>query len=221
MENKHWIVYLLKSKSELNVVKIKIDSEEYYFKVTASPILNSKNLYSIVFSDITEQENYKQSLEKLTITDPLTEIGNRRYYEQKIEEEILRTNRYKHGLSLIMFDIDHFKKVNDVYGHDVGDIVLKEYSAMIKSLIRKEDIFCRIGGEEFMIILPDTNLKASHIIAEKLRKAVESFECKVRVTMSFGLVEYRENEKSHDLYTRVDTALYEAKNRGRNRVVLG
>jgi diguanylate cyclase (GGDEF)-like protein len=120
-----------------------------------------------------------------------------------------------------MFDIDFFKKVNDTYGHDVGDMVLKEYSHLIKSLIRNEDIFCRIGGEEFMLILPETNLEASHIIVEKLRQAVESFECEVQVTMSFGLVQYIASETEQELYSRVDKALYKAKHSGRNRVVVG
>jgi diguanylate cyclase (GGDEF)-like protein len=221
MDGVHWIDFLLLHKNENSVVKIKINSAKYYFKVSASIIMNSTYIYSIVFSDITKQENYKRSLERLTTTDPLTGIGNRRYYEQKLEDEILRANRYHHALSLIMFDIDFFKKVNDTYGHDAGDTVLKEYSALISSLIRNEDIFCRIGGEEFMLILPDTDLNASGIIAEKLRKAVASFDSKVQITMSFGLVQYSKDEKTHSLYTRVDKALYEAKNLGRNRVVVG
>ncbi len=222
MDNLYWIDYLLQQdENESNVVKLKIESQVYYFKVSASAIMDSLSMCSIVFSDITKQETYKHSLEVLTTVDPLTEIGNRRYYEQKLQDELVRADRYKHPLSLIMFDIDFFKKVNDTYGHDVGDIVLKEYSALIKSLIRTEDIFCRIGGEEFMLILPDTDLKASHAIAEKLRKAVELFDSKVQVTMSFGLVQYEKNEKSHEIYKRVDTALYQAKNSGRNRVVVG
>jgi diguanylate cyclase (GGDEF)-like protein len=221
MDDLHWIDYLLKEKTKSSVVKLKIASENYFFKVSASTILDSSYMYSIVFSDITEQENYKRSLEILTTTDPLTKIGNRRYYEQKLEEEILRANRYGNALSLLMFDIDFFKKVNDTHGHDAGDIVLKEYSALIQSMIRNEDIFCRIGGEEFMLILPNTDLKSSTIMAEKLREAVESFDCEVKVTMSFGLVAYSKNEEEEDLYSRVDQALYKAKNSGRNRVVVG
>jgi diguanylate cyclase (GGDEF)-like protein len=222
MDKLYWIDYLMQQdENESSVVKLKIESKIYYFKVSASTIMDSLYMCSIVFSDITKQETYKHSLEVLTTTDPLTEIGNRRFYEQKLQEEMVRADRYKHPLSLIMFDIDFFKKVNDTYGHDAGDVVLKEYSALIKSMIRTEDIFCRIGGEEFMLILPDTDIKSSHAIAEKLRKAVEEFDSKIQVTMSFGLVQYEKNEKSHEIYKRVDNALYEAKNSGRNRVVVG
>jgi len=221
MKGVHWINYLLENAKENNIVKININTSNYYFKVSASKIMNNSKLFSVVLSNITEQENYKKSLEKLTITDPLTQIGNRRHYEKKIEEEIRRANRYERNLSLMMFDIDHFKRVNDTYGHDVGDIVLKEYTALVKSLVRNEDIFCRVGGEEFMLILPDTDVKSSYVIAEKLRKSIEKFDCRVQITMSFGLVSHQKNEKSDDIYTRVDSALYEAKNSGRNKVIVG
>jgi len=221
MDGVHWINYLLEKENESNIIKVKINAQEYYFKVSASTIVYNLDLFSVVLSDITEQEKYKKSLEKLTITDPLTKIGNRRHYEQKIEEEIQRANRYKRSLSLLMFDIDYFKKVNDTYGHDIGDVVLREYTSLVKSLVRNEDIFCRVGGEEFMLILPDTDMKSSYIIAEKLRKAIVGFECEVRVTMSFGLVGHQKDEKSDDIYTRVDSALYEAKNSGRNKVIVG
>jgi len=221
VDGKYWIDYLLEKEQNSSVVKIKIGAKEYYFKVSASTILESHTQYSIVFSDITQQENYKHSLEKLTITDSLTGIGNRRYFEQKLEEEIARVKRYGNSLSLIMFDIDHFKKVNDTYGHEMGDNVLIEYTALIASHLRAQDVFCRVGGEEFIVILPNTDVASAYALAEKLRNAVECFAYKIAITMSFGVVEYTENETSNEVYIRVDRALYEAKNSGRNRVVVG
>jgi diguanylate cyclase (GGDEF)-like protein len=114
-----------------------------------------------------------------------------------------------------------FKAVNDKYGHDVGDNVLKEYTKIISSLLRSSDIFCRIGGEEFVIILPHTNIENAKSIAQKLRITVESSKVIIPITISFGVVEYKKGENLDSIFKRVDNALYKAKKSGRNRVEVG
>jgi len=221
MGGAHWVDYLINNNSLNNKVKISIFSKEYYFSLSASMISKELNHYSVVFTDIPEQENHKHKLEYMSITDSLTGIGNRRYYHKKIQSETVRATRYKHSLSLVMFDIDFFKKVNDNHGHAVGDEVLIEYSKLIHSLLREGDIFCRIGGEEFMVILPHATKDQAGKFAEKLRAEVESYKKVVHITMSFGVVEYMKGEDADALYKRVDDALYKAKNSGRNIVVTG
>ncbi len=221
MDGVGWVDYLVANNSQTNKVKVNIFNKEYYFSVSASMLSDETNHCSIVFSDITDQENYKKELEHLSITDTLTGIGNRRSFHQKIKEEIQRSKRYEHNLSIIMFDIDHFKKVNDTHGHNVGDEVLKEYSKLISSHIRDCDVFCRIGGEEFIVLLPHVTLSEARIIAEKLRVEVESCKKVIPITMSFGVVEYIKGEEVEFIFKRVDDALYRAKGAGRNMVVVG
>ncbi len=221
MTGVEWTEYLVNSSSTSDKVKVNIFSKEYYFSINASKVSKDIDHYSIVLSDITVEENYKKKLEHLNVTDTLTGIGNRRYFHQKMEEEITRAKRYNHVLSILMFDIDYFKKVNDTYGHNVGDEVLKEYSKLISLHLRECDIFCRIGGEEFIVMLPHVDLKDAQKIAEKLRKLVESNKEVIPITMSFGVVEYIKGEEIEFIFKRVDDALYRAKDSGRNIVVTG
>jgi diguanylate cyclase (GGDEF)-like protein len=220
MDGQKWLEYLIEHNNADNKVKMLIDGDEHYFTIGASKV-KDKDEYSIVLASITDEEKYKKKLEELTITDPLTGIKNRRYFIDALEAEIERAKRYNHNLSLIMFDIDHFKLVNDQHGHDVGDEVLKEYTKLISSELRKNDAFCRIGGEEFIVILPHVKLSFAVMVAEKLRESVEEYKKVLPITMSFGVVEYRSGEDKDELFKRVDNALYEAKENGRNRVVAG
>ncbi len=219
MGDKNWVDYILSNKDKTNKVKVKYNDQLYYFTVGISLISPEKGYYSVVFSDVTREEKYKLELEKLTITDALTNIGNRRFYNAKIEENISLAKRYKFPLSLIMIDIDHFKKVNDKHGHGVGDNVLVEYTALISSMIREADIFCRLGGEEFIIIVPYADRNKAEKLAEKIRKRVEEHKVILPITMSFGVTEYIQGEDADHLLTRVDEALYTAKENGRNQVV--
>ncbi|WP_373003000.1 diguanylate cyclase [Sulfurimonas sp.] len=221
MSGTKWVDYLVENQSNIHKMKVDIFGKVYYFSVSASKVLKEKNYYSIVLTDITEQENYRKELEHLSVTDSLTGIGNRRYFHQKIEEEIQRAKRYKHPLSLIMFDIDYFKQVNDKHGHSVGDEVLIEYTKLINSLLREGDVFSRIGGEEFIIILPHARRDEAQKIAEKLRAKIEFFQKILPITMSFGVVEYIVGEEIEFIFKRVDDALYKAKESGRNIVVVG
>ncbi len=221
VEGKNWVDYLLENKNKNSKVKIRFFEKEYYFSISASMISVEKNHYSVVLSDMTQEENYKKELEILSITDALTGIGNRRYFHQKIQEEMKRSLRYNNVLSLVMFDIDYFKQVNDKYGHDTGDRVLIEYTKMIAGTLRETDIFCRIGGEEFVIILPHANKESAQKIAEQLRIDVETSKIILPLTMSFGVIEYEKGEELEFVFKRADEALYAAKNGGRNRVVVG
>lgn len=221
MNGINWIDYLLNenNQSKKHKVKVEYDEKIYYFFVEASIVSKKESYFSVVFTDITNEEKYKIELEVLSVTDSLTGIGNRRFFQDKLDEERYRANRYEHCLSFIMFDIDHFKKVNDEHGHGVGDSVLIEYTKLISTIIRDVDTFCRIGGEEFMIILPHTIKNDAKKLAEKLRVSVQEYKKVIPITMSFGVVEYIKGEDAEYLYKRVDEALYEAKNSGRNIVV--
>jgi len=215
----NWLDVVLSSPEENHKVKMNIDGKIYYFLVNAALISEDQEHYSVIFSDITKEENYKRELEKLTITDPLTQIGNRRFYNVKIEETLHMTERYKFALSVIIFDIDFFKKVNDAYGHKTGDNVLVECVEIVQDAIRDVDIFCRIGGEEFVIIVPLTDLAATVKMAEKIRKRVEQKSTIVPITISLGVAEHVVGEDADNLLNRADKALYKAKENGRNRVV--
>ncbi len=159
-------------------------------------------------------------LEKLATIDDLTQIYNRRKLYELTGFEIERSLRYKHPLSVIMIDIDHFKKINDNYGHDIGDQALQILTSTISNLIRAADIFGRIGGEEFVLILPDTDMKSAKEFAERIRLCIENekFPAVNHITISLGVTQCIEKDKVHPLFKRADTALYTAKNNGRNRV---
>ncbi|MFZ7103068.1 MAG: GGDEF domain-containing protein [Peptococcaceae bacterium] len=162
----------------------------------------------------------RKQLEYAVNHDFLTGIYNRTFYSEHLLHEIHKAERYYNGLFLIMLDIDHFKRVNDTYGHDIGDHVLKELTSLINNHIRKSDIFSRIGGEEFVVILADTDRPNALALGEKIRKLVEghSFERAGEITISIGIAEYIKGDTGDSLFKRADNALYKAKSQGRNRV---
>ena len=163
-----------------------------------------------------------ENMKEIAMKDSLTEIYNRYYFNDALKNEIDRANRYHATFSLCMFDLDYFKDVNDTYGHDVGDKILKTVVDVVKQHLRKSDIFARVGGEEFMIILPKTTLEMSATIVERIRTAIDNytFEEIEHITISIGLVQYKENENNEELLKRVDLALYNAKHSGRNTVIV-
>lgn len=170
--------------------------------------------------DITERKEQQEKIRKLAETDFLTEIYNRRMFCHFLEVEVKKAERYSKEFPLIMFDIDHFKKVNDTYGHDVGDDVLTTTVDVIKRSIRKADIFARYGGEEFIIIQPNTVIEGAKVSAEKIRTVIEqnNFDKVKKITISVGVTMFKENDTTDSITKRVDDALYRAKNNGRNRV---
>ena len=161
-------------------------------------------------------------LEKWATTDPLTELLNRRFFFELAERETERSLRHKGAISYIMLDIDFFKKVNDQHGHIVGDQTLINLSQLIKKQLRKIDFCCRFGGEEFVICLPETELKQAQEVAERLRLAVEKMplSCEnqtFNISVSLGIARNLENEQPEHTINRADTALYKAKEAGRNQ----
>lgn len=156
------------------------------------------------------------------LTDTLTEIPNRLAYEQRVVLEYARWQRYKHPLSLILCDVDHFKNINDTYGHKAGDRALKVLAKILKKSIRDADFLARVGGEEFAIILPETPLGDAMTVAEKLRANVQALEfayngTPVPITVSGGVAQFKEGDDAEKVYQRADEALYRAKKQGRNQ----
>jgi two-component system cell cycle response regulator len=167
---------------------------------------------------------YHEEIYRLTTVDGLTQIFNKRYFTEALSREIARATRYRRELSLVMFDLDHFKEVNDTHGHLAGDSVLKTLAFTIKSKIRTEDIFARYGGEEFAIILPEIDKHNAHQFAEKVRRIVEMTEFKfestrIPVTISMGVATMDpEDPTAATLIKHADERLYDAKSAGRNCV---
>jgi len=202
---------------------IRRDGTVIWIRNTMVPHHDEKGLmtrYDGLIEDITERKLAEEELKILASTDKLTGAYNRTKFNEIIEREIERVKRYNQPLSIIIFDIDHFKKVNDKYGHSVGDYVLKTLADIVRENIRKIDYFVRWGGEEFMIISSETNLKEASALAERIREIIESymFEDIRKVTVSLGVTEFKENDTVDSLIKRADDAMYEAKKKGRNRV---
>ncbi|MGL1932870.1 MAG: GGDEF domain-containing protein [Desulfotalea sp.] len=176
----------------------------------------------------TELEEKNRRLENLANIDGLTNIYNHRYFQNSLDQEISRSKRRELELSLIMLDIDYFKKLNDTYGHQIGDFILIELSQIIKNQLREYDTVARYGGEEFVIILPETNLESALTTAEKVRSTIEDHEFIdqrqeiYKITVSLGVSMCRPHEKENfsksDFIGEADSALYNAKNNGRNKV---
>lgn len=167
-------------------------------------------------------EREKERLNKLSIIDPLTSIYNRRYIMDKLKQELERAKRFSHPLSILMADIDHFKKVNDTFGHPAGDIVLKEIAMLLEQTTRAIDFVGRYGGEEFIVILPHTDSNGAMLVAEKVRKKIAEtkFPKVGTVTISIGAAVAIKTSTIKTLVQQVDSALYMSKKSGRNRLTL-
>jgi two-component system cell cycle response regulator len=170
------------------------------------------------------EAKYHEEIYRMTIVDGLTQIHNKRALFEALEKELMRARRYERDLSLLMFDIDFFKRINDQYGHLAGDHVLRELARIVQERIRREEVFARYGGEEFVILLPETPLPGAAALAESLRARVANHVFvfqgeRIPVTVSIGTALLGENDKvASDLIQRADEKLYEAKRGGRNRV---
>lgn len=155
-------------------------------------------------------------------TDFLTGLNNRSKFDEVYREEMLRVKRYETPLTLILADIDHFKRVNDTYGHDAGDDVLKAFSAILSHHIRETDFIARWGGEEFIILCPNTDAQGAAVLAEVLRAKIEDslFPAVDRLSASFGVAQLQKGMDAKSLFQFLDDALYQAKEQGRNRVII-
>ncbi len=177
---------------------------------------------STLARDIRRYKELEEALERLAFHDGLTGVTNRRHLEALLEEEAERCERHARVFSLVMYDLDHFKLVNDNHGHQTGDEILRAIARIVEERLRGSDVLGRWGGEEFMILLPETGLEGAAALAEDLRATVAAttFPGPGRVTISLGVAQYRPGEPLRDLIKRVDEAVYRAKNQGRNRVAL-
>ena len=174
---------------------------------------------------VAQQKEEMESLQADALLDFLTKVPNRRSLEKKFEEEAYRAARYEQPLSLAFIDIDYFKKLNDKYGHHIGDRVLRGIAMKMKTAIRQSDFLARFGGEEFAVLLPATNVGVANTVAEKLRNSLaqsifRTDEHEIKVTVSIGIEEYRPGEDDFEkLIARADAAMYQAKENGRNCIV--
>jgi two-component system cell cycle response regulator len=181
-----------------------------------------RTIFKFIVSGNMEAQ-YHEEIYRLMTVDGLTELHNKRYFNEAIEREMSRAKRYTRTFSLLLFDIDHFKQINDTYGHLAGDAVLRQLGALVRNRVRRDDVPARTGGEEFAIILPEVGLEGAIQLAEKLRVAIETstfkFEgAQIPVTISSGVVEWQhEIVDPQDLVKLTDEKLYEAKRTGRNR----
>jgi diguanylate cyclase (GGDEF)-like protein len=202
-----------------------------HFQITASRFVFDDTPYVLlVIEDVTEFKRSEEKLRQLNellenqaSTDTLTGISNRLKFDDTLETEIKRSQRFGTPLSLIMFDVDRFKSINDTYGHHAGDDVLKAVSKLVAGSIRRYDLFARWGGEEFIIMTPNSDRDHAVVLAEKLRALIESrqFPAAGNLTCSFGVTELVHGESMVRFMQRVDSALYRAKEQGRNRVEKG
>ncbi len=247
-ERKAESVFLLKNKAftiwEQRPYLFKFDSyrpvtgsaDFMYQNTTFIPLLSSMGVVShlcLLVYDVTDNAIHKMSLEKvneelaiLSQTDGLTNLFNRTHWENCLQAEYKRWTRSQHSSSLVMIDIDHFKNVNDTYGHMVGDEVIRHISALIREHVRETDVSGRYGGEEFTILLADTPLKNAYVFAERLRREVEAAVVKyndieVNYTISLGVAEVDPSIKNYEAWIEcADAALYHSKENGRNKVSL-
>lgn len=219
----HKIIFRTKSGKELigltSANQINIGGKDYLLTMI-NDITELEEMHTNLQKKNHQLEKLNRLLVTQAVTDELTGLYNRRYIVTSLEREIERAERYLQPLTVMMLDLDRFKKVNDSYGHPVGDQVLVTAAAIIRSNIRKIDIAGRFGGEEFMVILPQTNLSDSTVVAERIRQEIEQcpFTSKdIHVTISIGICEYA-GEDMNQLVSRADELLYLAKNNGRNRI---
>ncbi|WP_424686919.1 diguanylate cyclase [Halarcobacter ebronensis] len=220
--SENWISKL----SELNEIDrtVKIenkDGEDRIFTINIDDYEQKGEHYVISFTDITELKEKSNLLEYQANHDQLTGLFNRQKFNEIFKKEIKREKRYNNNLSLIIFDIDNFKNFNDDFGHNVGDEVLKIISKVLLENIREHDSVARWGGEEFLVLLPQTDELGAKNVAEKIRKAIESYkrdDIPRQITASFGVTRFKEDDNETSVLKKADDALYKAKKEGKNRV---
>ncbi len=195
------------------------DGQKLYFSVVIGPLYDENK--KIGYSSISENITDKKRIEELSVTDKLTGLYNRLMIDELLLKQMDLHKRYDTSFSIILFDIDNFKNVNDTYGHDVGDYVLEEIAKILKINIRKTDEVGRWGGEEFIIICPNTNENNSFIVAENIRESIEEFVFKLvdKQTVSAGVTQFKSDDTISSLFKRVDTCLYQAKKEGKNKTI--
>jgi diguanylate cyclase (GGDEF)-like protein/PAS domain S-box-containing protein len=216
-----------KESVRVNLRNFSKKGNEYWVDLSILPLPDkSGNIthFAAIQRDITDYKKLEQDLQILCRTDPLTTAANRRAFNEIISQEFSRFKRSQKEYSLVMIDLDHFKSINDQHGHGAGDRVLIEVTERCKDNLRVHDIIARLGGEEFCILLPYTNLEQAHRVAERLRQKIEVMPIisdgnRIKVTVSVGISLVLEGDSDgHDAIERADKKLLEAKSMGRNRV---
>ncbi|SFV75257.1 Sensory box/GGDEF domain protein [hydrothermal vent metagenome] len=217
-DDKSWCEYLKLHRKTMISVKTTHD-HEYTYELYSKKLSLESDTIVVTFQDVTELFKESKTNYDLAHIDELTGIYNRKFLNKTLEEMLDKGEPF----SLLMLDIDHFKDVNDTYGHDIGDEILKALTRTVQHSIREKDIFCRWGGEEFMIILKDAYIDSIELIAEKIRKNIENMEIEnlPKITASFGGTIYLPDDSSYTMIKRADNALYESKETGRNKVTIG
>jgi diguanylate cyclase len=202
-------------------------SEEYHRESELTEQLRHMQLKLDEMEKLAESAQYAiEEQRKKAMHDSLTGLPNREAYQQRLEQEVQRIERYGGNLSLMVCDVDLFKRINDAYGHLAGDKVLKIIAKSLQKNLRSSDFIARFGGEEFVALMPETSTNEAKIVAEKMRRKIEEspFNFKkepVQITVSFGISEFAKGETADEVFSRADKALYEAKDKGRNQVQLG
>lgn len=225
--------YLFKFK---NYRPITGTEEFMYQNTTMIPLVSADGIINhvcLLIYDVTDEAVNQKEMQRLNIelelisrTDRLTGLNNRGFWEENFRSEFARCSRYKTVASVLIFDIDFFKKVNDSYGHQAGDEVLRMTSKLVRDMIRKTDVAGRYGGEEFVIYLPNTGAENAKIFAERLRQNIEQMEVKydtlsIKVTISIGICEFDESLVNHEKWIeKADQALYLCKEQGRNQTCI-
>jgi len=202
--------------------KVKVFQELYQQRKVIERFYS--NLEQIVEERTVELKEANETISRLAATDELTELYNRRYFNERLKTTLGAARRHEYPLSMIMIDLDHFKVVNDTFGHSEGDLILKAFADLLREMIRAEDVAARWGGEEFIIILPHTGSEAASALAERIRIAFEQLStsaAQIVLSASFGVAQLQETDDVDSLIRRTDAALYRAKHEGRNRVVAG
>ncbi|MGH8464349.1 MAG: GGDEF domain-containing protein, partial [Pseudomonas sp.] len=189
-------------------------------EATPEPEEDGGTLWHGYLTDISDLKRVEEELRALSVTDSLTGIHNRRYFQERLKAELERAQRDQQDLAVIMLDIDHFKRINDQFGHAVGDHVLRSLCQRISYRLRRTDVFCRLGGEEFMVLCPGSDAEQAHALAMELWQGVRSVpvEGVGQVTASFGVAGWRPGEGADALLLRADSGVYVAKQAGRDRV---
>ena len=217
------------SPDELRVGQGGLQMKEQWFEGRVCPIrseISSRRFVVWVVINITAKKILETQLRKESETDYLTGTYNRRYFTDIFEREFRIAQRYRHSLSLLGLDLDYFKRINDTFGHRAGDVALQSFADSCKALLRNADVLARSGGEEFLILLPNTPREGALILADRIRQAVEEKGIPwegaepIRITVSIGVASVLESDSdAEEVIHRADKGLYSAKNSGRNQVV--
>ncbi|MEH6470231.1 MAG: diguanylate cyclase, partial [Halopseudomonas sp.] len=220
----NWLALLGQALSPDNPVVAELHQDGKSLHIQLASIANGSGRVigtAVLMRDITQEDELRKRLEHQSRTDALTGLFNRRYFDQELDKEFRLSLRYRQPVSLVLFDVDHFKRFNDEYGHDQGDRVLQQVAKTVQENIRAVDVLCRYGGEEFVVIMPGADIVSCRQTAEQIRLAIESMRVdELQVTCSFGLAvaPHASIKSTEQLLKAADEAMYQAKQSGRNCV---